>query len=83
MSDVVELAADAEGNYEVSVPLAAIGLKPTAGGSVRGDVGILRGTGSTTTQRVYWSNKATAIVADVPSEAELRPGLWGKWEFRE
>ncbi|HEX8914245.1 MAG TPA: hypothetical protein VF796_17990, partial [Humisphaera sp.] len=82
VSDQVELATDGEGNYEVSVPLAAIGLKPEAGKSIRGDVGILRGTGSTTTQRVYWSNKSTAIVADVPSEAELRPGLWGRWEFR-
>ena len=26
---------------------------------------------------VYWSNKATGITADVPSEAELTPGLWG------
>jgi hypothetical protein len=41
----------------------------------------LRGTGNATTQRVYWSNKATAIVADVPSEAELRPNLWSPFEF--
>jgi hypothetical protein len=32
-------------------------------------------------QRVYWSNKATGIPADVPSEAELTPQLWGRWEF--
>ena len=32
-----------------------------------------------TTQRVYWNNKATAITADVPSEAELTPKLWGLW----
>jgi hypothetical protein len=35
------------------------------------------------TQRVYCSNKATAITADVPSEAELRPDLWGKWKIVE
>jgi len=81
ISDQVQLAVDAVGNYEVSVPLSAIGLKPEAGRSIRGDIGILRGTGTTTTQRVYWSNKATAIVADVPSEAELKPGLWGTWQF--
>jgi hypothetical protein len=31
--------------------------------------------------RLYWSNKATGIVSDIPSEAELQPSLWGVWEF--
>lgn len=46
----------------------------------RADIGLLRGRDGQTTQRVYWSNKATAITADVPSEAELAPRLWGKWK---
>jgi hypothetical protein len=82
VSDQVQLATDGEGNYEISISLSAISLKPAAGKSIRADIGILRGNGATTTQRVYWSNKATTIVADVPSEAELRPGLWGRWEFK-
>ena len=45
------------------------------------DLGVLRGSNFQTTQRVYWSNKATAITADVPSEAELTPKLWGKWRI--
>jgi len=48
---------------------------------VRGDIGVLRGDGAQTLQRVYWNNKATAITSDVPSEAELTPELWGKWTF--
>jgi hypothetical protein len=48
---------------------------------IRGDLGILRGDGHQTTQRVYWNNKATAIVSDTPSEAVLTPSLWGVWEF--
>jgi hypothetical protein len=83
VSDQVQLAASGDGTFEVSVPLSVIGVNAAPARSIRGDIGILRGTGSTTTQRVYWSNKATAIVADVPSEAELRPGLWGRWEFRD
>ena len=67
--------------YEVSVPLAALGLKPADGQSIKGDIGILRGNGFQTLQRVYWNNKATAITADVPSEAELTPALWGRWQF--
>jgi hypothetical protein len=82
VSDSVQLATDGEGNYEIAAPLQTLGLKVADGQAIRGDIGILRGDGAVTTQRVYWSNKATAIVADVPSEAELRPSLWGKWEMK-
>ncbi|HVJ45518.1 MAG TPA: hypothetical protein VM511_03965, partial [Luteolibacter sp.] len=71
-----------DGNYEISIPLATIGIKPAAGSKVRGDIGILRGTGNETTARVYWSNKATGIVSDVPDEAMLNPKLWGTLEFQ-
>jgi hypothetical protein len=75
--------AGADGNYELSIPLATLSLSPAPGQTIRGDVGILRGNGFQTLQRVYWNNKATAIVSDVPSEAELTPALWGKWQFME
>ncbi|MGB8356060.1 MAG: hypothetical protein WCD79_19330 [Chthoniobacteraceae bacterium] len=81
VSDQVELASDGSGNYEIAVPLTVLGLDPKPGMSIKGDIGILRGNGKQTTQRVYWTNKATAIVSDVPSEAELTPALWGTWEF--
>jgi hypothetical protein len=81
ISSQVEFA-EAEGNYEISVPLAALGLKPAEGMTIQGDIGILRGSGGVTTERVYWTNKATGIVSDVPSEAMLRPNLWGRWEFK-
>jgi hypothetical protein len=91
VSEQVQLAMSVEKNdkgkvasafYEVSVPLAALGLKPADGQSIKADIGILRGNGFQTLQRVYWNNKATAITADVPSEAELTPALWGRWEFK-
>ena len=74
-------ALSAGGDYEVAIPLAVLGIHPKPGLILRGDIGILRGSSGVTIQRVYWSNKATAIVADVPSEAELRPQLWGRVEF--
>jgi hypothetical protein len=77
----VTLATDKNGNYEISVPLAALHWRPNPGGTYRADLGVLRGRNGQTTQRVYWSNKATAITADVPSEAELTPRLWGKWNI--
>ncbi len=80
ISDKV-LWSGAGGNFEISVPLETLGLKPQNATSIKGDIGILRGNGVQTIQRVYWSNKATAIVSDVPSEAELTPRVWGQWDF--
>ena len=41
------------------------GQKAQPGTRLRGDLGVLRGNGTQTLQRVYWTNKATAIVADI------------------
>ncbi len=88
VSDDIQLAkgnADSKGasagDFEFSIPLNILGLNPTPGTELRGDVGLLRGDGVRTIQRVYWSNKATGLVSDTPSEAELTPQLWGKFEF--
>ena len=77
----VVFATDGSGNFEISIPLATLHWQPKSGDIVRADLGVLRGSNFQTTQRVYWSNKATAITADVPSEAELTPMLWGKWRI--
>lgn len=81
ISAEVEFAASGDGLFEVSVPLAVLEWKPKPGSTVKADLGILRGDGANTLQRVYWSNKGTAIVSDVPSEAQLTPALWGRWEL--
>ena len=81
VSSQIEFACK-DGNFEFSVPLAVLGIKPQAGLKLRGDIGILRGSSFLTTARSYWSNKATSIVSDVPSEATLEPGLWGTLEFK-
>lgn len=81
ISKDVQFAADGKGNYEIAVPLTVLGLNPKPGMRIRGDIGILRGDGHQTVARTYWSNKATSIVSDVPSEAELTPWAWGTWEF--
>lgn len=67
--------------HEFSIPLASLGLKPEAGRTVSGDLGVLRGSDGETRQRLYWHNKATGLVNDVPGEAMLTPGLWGRWQF--
>jgi hypothetical protein len=81
VSDQVILAG-VGGDYEWSVPLSVLGLEPKDGLAIRGDIGVLRGNGFQTLQRVTWHDKATAITSDVPSEAELKPRLWGELMFR-
>lgn len=80
VTDKLSFAGDGTGNFEISFPLADLHWTPAAGASVKADIGVLRGNAFQTTQRVYWSNKATAITADVPSEAELAPRFWGTWK---
>jgi hypothetical protein len=81
ISSQVKLAADGQGGYEVSVPLKVLGFEPVPGLKVKGDIGILRSSGGQVMQRVYWANKATGIVSDIPSEAMLTPNLWGVFDF--
>ena len=80
VSQHVSFATDNAGNYEISIPLTSLHWQPKPGETYRADLGVLRGSNGQTTQRVYWTNKATAITADVPSEAELTPKLWGQWK---
>ncbi|MEK6259169.1 MAG: hypothetical protein AABP62_11185 [Planctomycetota bacterium] len=80
VSQHVTFATDNAGNFEIGIPLAALHWQPKPGKIYRADLGVLRGANGQTTQRIYWNNKATAITADIPSEAELTPALWGKWK---
>ena len=90
VSDQLELTQDVERSpssgtkrfiYRISIPLKTLRLVAPAGTSLKGDIGVLRGNGIETLQRSYWSNKATGLVSDVPSEAELTPKMWGEIHF--
>lgn len=69
---------------EAAVPLAALGWQPRAGQLLRGDFGVVYSdkAGLKNELRMYWSNKATGIVSDLPSEAGIRPELWGMVEVK-
>lgn len=85
VSALVELAKTSvpgkTGFYEFSIPLVTLGLSPQPGQKLRADVGMLLGKDGKTIERLYWSNKASGLVADVPGEAMLTPPLWGEWEI--
>lgn len=64
---------------KVGIPLDSLGLSLTPGTKLRGDLGIIVSdqTGSFNIARVYWSNKHTNLVNDLPNEAWFHPGFWG------
>lgn len=49
----------------------------------RFDVGRIAGdpSGAVSVERVYWSNKATSLMSDEPTQAGVEPRLWGKAVF--
>ena len=69
---------------EAAVPLKDVHLDPKRLRQTRGDVGRVMGdqTGTAASARVYWANKNTAILSDLPSEAALQPRLWGLLRFK-
>lgn len=81
VSGKVNFKAGTNGVYEFSVPLSLLGIDLTRSREIRGDIGILRGDGANTMERVYWSNTETGLTSDVPGEAQLSPGKWGMMKF--
>ena len=86
--DRVDVLSDAKinitrrsGGYilEAAVPLASIGWAPQAGKEYKMDLGVIfsDAKGDNRAARVYWSNQATGLVADVPGEIMAEPRQWG------
>jgi hypothetical protein len=70
---------------EAAIPLAALGLKITAGMKTIGDFGVTHGDANAqdTVLRTYWSNQATGIVSDEVFELRIEPRNWGTLTFEE
>jgi hypothetical protein len=75
----------AHGTYtlEASVPLADLNIDPKETGALRGDVGVIYAdeSGRNRALRLYYYNKDTQMIADLPTEARLQPANWGNLEF--
>jgi len=64
---------------EARVPLSDLGFSPEAGMAYKLDLGAVfsDATGTNRQARVYWANKATGLVNDVPGEIMASPRMWG------
>lgn len=61
------------------LPLKSIGLDQARGSEIKGVVGVIfsNPAGNNRASRLYWHDKNTGQVADVPSEARIDPKRWG------
>lgn len=78
------VTADA-GKYSalLTIPLSDLGLDPAKVNELKGVVGVIfsDAAGRNRAARLYWHDKQTGLVSDVPSEASLTPQRWGTIEF--
>ena len=67
----------------ITVPLSELGIVPATIGATRGIVGVIFSDplGTNRAARVYWFDKNTSMVNDVPTEARMLPSRWGKIQF--
>lgn len=83
----IAYALKKDGGYviEAAIPLDAIGLTVHDDLRLPFDWGILATSagGTEVLKRLYWANKATAILSDEAAEAQITPKLWGHVIFHE
>ncbi len=70
---------------EAEIPWASLGIKAAAGMKMRGDAGFILSdeAGTINVARVYYANKQTNLVNDMPLEAELNPDRWVEFSFEK
>jgi hypothetical protein len=81
----VQHRTDADGyTVLIKVPLAELGLDTALPEPLKGIVGVIYSdpAGTNRVARLYWHDKDTGMVADVPTEAELTPAKWGDIAFK-
>jgi hypothetical protein len=68
---------------EAAVPLNDLSIDPNQKKPLLGDVGVIYAdeSGRNRAQRLYYYNKNTDVVADLPTETRLQPNEWGPIDF--
>lgn len=64
----------------LTIPWKETGINPQSGIMFKGDLGVILSNveGNANVARVYWNNKNTNLIKDIPFEAKLEPSAWGE-----
>lgn len=86
LTDKVTARATVRGNdvtVAMTIPWSEIGVVPKSGLKLCGDFGFILSdaAGKANAARVYWSNRQTGLVNDIPHEAKLQPAAWSEVVF--
>ncbi|MEZ0298541.1 MAG: hypothetical protein ACAI35_18995, partial [Candidatus Methylacidiphilales bacterium] len=67
----------------LTVPMADLGFNPSKTPELKGIIGVIFSDpiGTNRASRLYWFDKNTGLVSDVPSESALNPKNWGVIKF--
>ncbi len=70
---------------EAKVPLSTLGITIDTTKKLTGDVGIIKSNdeGTQNLARIYYFNKNTGLISDLPGEAQLWPSRWGDMQFSD
>ena len=75
-----------DGRYQVRarIPFEVLGVAGTPGTRLESDFGVIAGdeAGTVNVSRLYWANRNTNLVNDLPSEAQLLPDRRGTIELQ-
>ena len=68
----------------ITLPLADVGVSPEKLRETKGVVGVIFSdpSGKNRASRLYWHDKTTGLVSDVPSESRLNPAAWARSRSR-
>ena len=82
-AEIKVIRTDTGYTLEARVPMASLRITPTPDKEMTGDVGIIKGDpeGTVNLARIYYFNKNTGLVSDLPNEARFFPSRWGKMKF--
>ena len=63
----------------LTIPLSEIGIDPAQMPELRGVLGVIFSdpSGTNRVARLYWYDKSTGLVSDVPTESGLNAKTWG------
>lgn len=68
----------------LTIPLKDLGIEASQTLDLKGIIGVIFSdpSGTNRAARLYWHDKSTGLVSDVPSEAKLSPAHWGVIRFQ-
>jgi len=86
VAEDIKVVVDKRGEWyrvTATIPWTRLGITPKQGLRLKADAGFIASdaSGTINTARIYWANKDTNLISDLPAEAWMYPTSWGEIVF--